>query len=297
MKTEKNILIAFLLNLSFAVFEFIGGVVTGSIAILSDLLHDTGDAISIGLSYFLERKSAQQPDETHTYGYVRYSVLGGFITTTVLLTGSVVVIINAMKRLLNPAEINYDGMIIFAAIGSVVNFIAVYVTRDGESVNQKAVNLHMLEDVLGWLVVLVGAVVMRFTDLYIIDPIMSVGVAMFIFINAVRNLKEVADIFLEKTPTGISVENIRKLVLDIEGVRDVHHIHIRSLDGHRHYATMHIVTDEKSYIIKDRVRSELNKYGIVHSTLEVEEPGEICYGKNCIIDKTCHSCHHHHHHC
>ena len=106
MKTQKNILIAFLLNLSFSVFEFVGGIFTGSIAILSDAVHDTGDAAAIGLSYFLEKKSGRQPDESHTYGYARYSVLGGFITTVILLAGSIAVIFGAVKRLMNPTEIN-----------------------------------------------------------------------------------------------------------------------------------------------------------------------------------------------
>ena len=297
MKTEKNILIAFLLNLTFSVFEFVGGIVTGSIAILSDALHDIGDAASIGLSYFLERKSGKQPDESHTYGYVRYSVLGGLITTMILLVGSVFIIFNAVKRLVNPTEINYDGMIVFAVIGTIVNFAAAYFTREGDSINQKAVNLHMLEDVLGWIVVLIGAVVMRFTDFYIIDPIMSMGVAIFIIVNALRNLKEVADLFLEKTPEDISLSDLKEHLLEIDGVIDVHHIHIRSLDGHRHYGTMHIVSAGNSHLIKEKVREELSEHGIIHSVLELEEVGERCCEKNCIVEKVCsgHSHHHHHH--
>ena len=294
MKTQKNILIAFILNLSFSVFEFVGGIFTGSIAILSDAVHDIGDATAIGLSYFLERKSGRQPDESHTYGYVRYSVLGGFITTVILLAGSVAVIFGAVKRLMNPAEINYDGMIIFALVGAVVNFLAAYFTREGDSINQKAVNLHMLEDVLGWLVVLVGAVVMRFTDFYIIDPLMSIGVAVFILINAVKNLREVADLFLEKTPEGVSVAEIKEHLLEIDGVADVHHIHIRSLDGHRHYATMHIVAEEDLHLIKEKVRAELREHGIVHSTLEIEAIGEHCHNKICVVESECQGHHHHH---
>ena len=295
MKTQKNILIAFILNLSFSIFEFVGGIFTGSIAILSDAIHDIGDATAIGLSYFLERKSLRQPDERHTYGYARYSVLGGFITTVILLGGSVAVIVNAVKRLFNPTEINYDGMIIFALVGAVVNFLAAYFTREGDSINQKAVNLHMLEDVLGWLVVLVGAVVMRFTDLYIIDPLMSIAVAVFILIGAVKNLKEVVDIFLEKTPEHISVSELKNHLLRIDGIVDVHHIHIRSLDGHYHYATMHIVSDVESYVIKEKVRAELIEHGIVHSTLELESIGEDCHSKICKVE-TCTHTHHHHHH-
>ena len=206
MKTEKNILIAFLLNLSFSIFEFVGGIFTGSVAILSDAIHDIGDAMSIGVSYFLEKKSKKQPDDTYTYGYARFSVIGSVITTLILLFGSLAVIYNAIIRIINPVEINYNGMIIFAVVGVVVNFCAAYFTREGDSLNQKAVNLHMLEDVLGWVLVLIGAVVMRLTDFVYLDPIMSICLAVFIIINALKNLIEVANVFLEKAPKEATYE-------------------------------------------------------------------------------------------
>ena len=197
MKTEKNILIAFILNLVFSLFEFIGGAITGSVAIISDVVHDIGDAASIGISYFLEHKSKKQPDKVYTYGYARFSVIGGLITTVILLVGSGAVIYNAVIRIFNPTPIDYSGMIVFAIIGASVNFVAAFITREGDSINQRAVSLHMLEDVLGWVVVLIGAIIMRFTDLSIIDPLMSIGVSVFIFINAIKNLKQIENLFLE----------------------------------------------------------------------------------------------------
>ena len=298
MKTERNILIAFILNLSFSIFEIIGGIFTGSVAIISDAIHDMGDATSIGISYFLERKSKKQPDHDYTYGYLRFSVLGSIITTFVLLFGSCAVIYNAVLRILNPTSINYNGMIIFAIIGAVINFAAAYLTRDGDSLNQKAVNLHMLEDMLGWFVVLIGAVIMKFTDFIIIDPLMSIAVAIFILINAVKNLKEIVDLFLEKTPKSIDVEVIKNHVLKIDGILDVHHIHIRSIDGNNNYATMHIVTSANPHEIKSKVRNELNEHGICHATLELETPDEHCHERNCLIKQNhshSHSHHHHHH--
>ena len=151
MKTEKNILIAFILNITFSIFELFGGLITNSISILSDSIHDLGDAISIGISFFMEKKSKKHANNKYTYGYIRYSVLGGVITTAILLTGSILVIISAIKRLITPVEVNYTGMIIFAIIGTILNLIAAYVTKEGNSINQKSVNLHMLEDVLGWI--------------------------------------------------------------------------------------------------------------------------------------------------
>ena len=294
MKTERNILIAFLLNLFFSVFEFIGGIFTGSVAIVSDAVHDIGDAASIGCSYFLEKKSKKQPDEIYTYGYARYSVIGSVITTLILLFGSVVVIYNAIIRIINPTEINYDGMIIFAFVGVIVNFAAALFTREGDSLNQKAVNLHMLEDVLGWVVVLIGAVVMRFTDISIIDPIMSIGVALFIFINAVKNLKQALNLFLEKTPAD--VKEIKEHILEIEGVIGVHHIHIWSMDGQSNFATMHIVTKADHHEIKEMVRKELKEHGIGHATLELEAEGEHCHEEQCHVEEHVHTGHHHHHH-
>ena len=296
MKTEKNILIAFLLNLLFSVFEFVGGIFTGSVAIVSDAVHDMGDAASIGISYFLEKKSKKQPDETYTYGYGRLSVIGSVITTLILLIGSCFVAYNALCRIINPTEIHYNGMILFAVVGVVVNFCAAWFTREGDSLNQKAVNLHMLEDVLGWAVVLVGAVVMRFTDLAIIDPLMSIGVAVFIFVNAVKNLKEALDLFLEKTPQNIDVHEIKEHIAEIEGVLDVHHIHIWSMDGCHNYATMHIVTSGDPHAIKDAVREELREHGIGHATLELEGENEHCHEKHCHIEFSSHTGHHHHHH-
>ena len=296
MKTEKNILIAFILNLAFSVFEFIGGIFTGSVAIVSDAVHDLGDAVSIGASYFLEKKSKKQPDEKYTYGYARYSVIGGVITTLILLFGSVVVIFNALNRIANPTEINYDGMIVFAVIGASVNFGAAFLTRDGDSLNQKAVYLHMIEDVLGWVVVLVGAIVMRFTNFAFIDPIMSIGVAVFILANAIKNLKEAVDLFLEKTPHGVEVEEIREHIAEIDGVLDVHHIHIWSMDGQTNYTTMHIVTDSDSHQIKEKVREELQEHGILHATLELETSNEHCHEKYCHVEISKASSRHYHHH-
>ena len=296
MKTEKNILIAFVLNLAFSIFEFFGGIFTGSVAIISDAVHDIGDAMSIGVSYILERISKKKPDEKYTYGYLRYSVIGSVITTLILLFGSVMVIYNAVLRIVNPAPINYNGMIVFAVIGAGINLAAALVTKDGHSLNQKAVSLHMLEDVLGWVVVLVGAIVMRFTDFALIDPMMSIGVAIFILINAIRNMKAVLEVFLEKTPTGVNVNEIKEHILEIDGVLDVHHIHIWSMDGENNFATMHVVTNSDNHSIKDAVRCELKEHGVGHATLELEDEAEHCHDEFCHIDAKVFSGHHHHHH-
>lgn len=279
MKTEKNILIAFILNMVFSVFELVGGIFTHSVAIISDAIHDFGDAISIGISYFLEKKSKRQADDNYTFGYKRYSILGALVSNCILFVGSVLVIYNAIIRIINPVEINYDGMITFAVIGVIVNYIAAYFTRKGDSINQKSVNLHMLEDTLGWMVVLFGAIIMKFTDLSIMDPIMSIVVALFIVMHAGEHLKTIVDVLLEKTPNNITLEEIKNKLYKIKSINDIHHIHVWSLDGISNCATMHVVLKKEDIKIKEKIRKELLEFKIDHVTIELENINDECSDK------------------
>ena len=276
---EKNILIAFLLNLFFAIFEFVGGILTNSVSIMSDAVHDIGDALSIGVSYLLERKSKKGADSNYTYGYARYSVIGGAFTTIVLIGGSCVAIGNAIYRIINPVVINYGGMIVFAIIGVAVNLVAAIVTRNGDSINQKAVNIHMLEDVAGWAAVLIGAIVMRFTDFSIIDPILSIVIAVWILIHAIKAFAQSIALLADKS--SISSEEITEVVRAVDGVLNVHHVHVWNLDEKNNCVTMHVVV-EKNYIeIKKKIRDALRGVGIEHSTLELEGKWECCDSKRC----------------
>ena len=299
MKRNQSLLLAFLLNLGFSIFELLGGILTGSVAILSDALHDVGDAAGIGISFFLENKSKKHPDENHTYGYLRYSALGAWITTSILLIGSCAVIYHAVLRLLHPTPIRYNEMILFAVVGVLVNLCAVFFTRRGSSLNQKAIFLHMLEDALGWIVVLAGAVVMKLTNLTLFDPILSICVSLWILFHAFQNAKEILDLFLEKTPREINIHHIKMHLLSLDGVSDVHHIHVWSMDGQIHYATMHVVCrgNGDRHALKERLRKELSLHSIAHVTLELEDEGEPCHERSChVLPQADSACHHHHHH-
>lgn len=294
MKEKRNIFIAFILNLFFSVFELVGGILTGSIAILSDALHDVGDTAGIGVSYFFEKKSTHPPDNHYTYGYARYSLLGSLFTILILVIGSIIVLYNAIARIISPIPLNYNGIILFAVVGVIVNFIAALFTKRGQSLNQKAVNLHMLEDALGWLVVLIGSIIMRFTNFSLLDPILSIGIALFILLHAVKHLTQTCKLFLDKTPDGISVAEITKSVCAIDGVIDAHHVHVWSIDGQNHCATLHIVTDQNAHEIKYKVRELLQTFAIVHVTIEVETANEHCDEKTCRTPQSIYKhCHHH----
>ena len=295
MKTERKIFLAFILNLIFSVIEFIGGIFTGSIAILSDALHDFGDATSIGLSFMLEKKSKKKANDNYTYGYGRFSVLGGLITTVILLLGGIVVIYNSINRLINPIEIKYNAVIIIAVIGFSVNLISAIFTHGGHSINQKAVNLHMLEDVFGWVIVLIGAIVMRFTNFARLDAILSILVAVFIIYNALKNLKEILDIFLLKTPKNLDLSAIKKEILEIDNVIDLKSVNVLSIDGEKAVLTVKAVVLEYSLKVKNEIYLALSRHDISSATIELVSPDE----KPILLEtnaKESHShCHHHHH--
>ena len=293
MKSEHNIFVAFVLNLAFSIFELVGGLFIGSIALLSDAVHDFGDAVSIGFSYFFEKKSLRAPDTRYTYGYTRFSLLGGVVTTLILILGALGVMYHSILRILHPIPIRCDGMILFAVFGVIVNTAAVFFTQKGTSLNQKAVNLHLWEDALGWIVVLIGALVIRFTGLTVLDPILSILTSAIILIHAIKLLYTLLRIFLQAVPSGMNPEHIREELCALDGVVDVHHIHLWSLDGNTHAATMHVVADPE---MKSLLREKLKSLGIPHVTLEFEREDEPCPSKTCNIPhKSRHSCHHHHH--
>ncbi len=278
MKIDRNILIAFILNLSFSLLEIIGGFITNSISILSGAVHDLADAASIGTSYYLEKKSKHKPNYKYTYGYVRYSTLAAFITTIILLSGSLFVIYNAINRLFNPIDINYDGMIIIALIGILFNIIAVYKTKGGHSLNQEAVNLHLLQDALSWIIVLIGSILIKFTKINYIDSIMSLVISIYIIIHSLKHLKIILDLFLEKTPNNVNIRKIKKELLENKNIISIDHIHVWSLDGYNNYATLHaIINNDEVENMKEYIKDYLKKENISHSTIEIERKK---YGKS-----------------
>ncbi|MBR2988641.1 MAG: cation diffusion facilitator family transporter, partial [Clostridia bacterium] len=238
-----------------------------------------------------------KPDEKYTYGYKRYSTLGAIITTAILLVGSVVVIYHAVLRLINPTPIDYNGVLIFAVVGLVVNSLAVFFTHGGHSRNQKAVSLHMLEDVLGWAVVLVGAIVMRFTGFYLLDPILSICVALFILVKTVWGAKDILDLFLIKTPRTITVDDVRQTLEKINGIIGVHHIHVWAIDENTVCASLHAIVSDNPVQVKHDAKSALHELGIDCITVETETADEPCHEHHCHYRHEHGNayCHHHHH--
>ncbi|MCF8304269.1 MAG: cation diffusion facilitator family transporter [Bacteroidales bacterium] len=284
-KGIKNIRTAFLLNFIFTLIEIAGGLLTNSIAIISDALHDLGDSLSLGLAWYFQKISSRKRDQTYSFGYRRFTVLGALINSAVLLVGSVFILTEAIPRLLEPETVNARGMFVLAIIGIIANGLAAYKMRHGKSMNEKVVSLHLLEDVLGWGAVLIGSVVLHFTGLAIIDPILSIGITLYILINVIRNLVNSLKIFLQAVPPDINIDNIKHQIEQMEGVYNIHDIHIWSLDGEYNILTIHIIVDQPMQLqdavpMKTRIRKMVRDMGIQHVTIETELSEEDC-DQNC----------------
>lgn len=276
-----NMTWAFALNLAFSLIELVGGILTNSVAILSDALHDFGDALAMLLAIGLEKFSHKKSDHHFSYGYRRFSTLGAVITGTILTVGSILILIEAVPRLVNPQQPHADGMIALAILGLAVNGYAAYRVSSGESLNEKMLMWHMIEDVLGWAMVLVGAVVMKFFDLPQLDAGMAILLALWIMYNVFRNLREAVDVFLMATPAAVSVAKVEELIYRIPGVRSIHHSHLWSLDGQSHIFTSHVVlgaesTFEDMLRVKAEIKRKVSGLGIVEATIETEIFGMEC---------------------
>jgi len=273
--TTKNIRVAFVLNFLFTIIEIVGGLYTNSIAILSDAVHDLGDTVSLGLSWYFQHLSKKKRDNSYSYGYKRFSLLGAIITSIILLVGSLYIIAETIPRLINPERTNTEGMMILAVLGVIVNGAAVIKLRTGHSINEKVVALHLLEDVLGWMSVLVGSVVMHFWDLPIIDPLLSAGIAIYILINIYKNLKQSFQIILQGIPKDVSLDKLLKLITDMPEVHSVHDCHIWTMDGEYNVFTAHVVLFDNYNIneletIKSNIKDQLMHKEIHHITIEFE---------------------------
>lgn len=279
--SEGNIKVAFFLNLAFAIIEIIGGLWTNSVAILSDALHDLGDSLTLGVSWYFAKVAKKDRNRKYSYGYKRFSVLGALINSIVLVSGSIFIIIEAIPRLIDPVKPNTEGMIYLAIGGVIVNGLAAFRLSKGHSLNEKAVYMHLLEDILGWIAVLIGAFVMHFWDFPVVDPILSVLIAAFILYNVVKNLRESFQIILQGTPSDIDVEKIQTAILSIPKVLDVHDCHIWSMDGSYHILSIHLVIAEDLSLselegIKHETKDRASQLGINHTTIEFETEGEKC---------------------
>jgi len=286
--SSRNIAIAFFLNLIFAIIELVGGLLTNSVAILSDAIHDFGDSLSLGVAYYLQRVSSKKGDSRFSYGYKRFSLLGSVFISVILVIGAVFIMREGVLRVIHPEESNAKGMFLLAILGIIVNGAAVLKLRGGSSHNERAVLLHMMEDVLGWAAVLVASIVMIFVDVPVLDPILSIAITLWVLFNVYKNLKETISIMLQEVPRGINLDKLREEIVQLADIESIHDVHLWTMDGENHILTLHIVIKEGVGAralaeLKSRVREIAVNFDIGHVTIETEgsdECADCLYHKN-----------------
>ena len=282
---EERVRFAAFLNFAFTIIELVGGFWTNSLAILSDALHDFGDSVALFVSWLFERKAKRSPDARYTFGYQRLSLFSALFAAFVLIGGSIVIILQAIPRFFSPEPVNAFGMVGIAFVGIAFNGAGFFLLKKGESLNEKVLSWHLLEDVLGWVGILVGGVVIYFWNFYLVDPILTVGLTAFILYNVTKNLRESFSILLEGVPSRINVEVVKEDIKAIKGVLEVHDIHVWSLEGETNIFTAHVVLDDEtlnkeSDETKQAIKEALLKHGIEHSTIELESQYR-CVGMVC----------------
>jgi cobalt-zinc-cadmium efflux system protein len=280
-RESSNIALAFWLNFGFAVLEIVGGLLTNSVAIIADAIHDLGDSLAIAFSWLASKIAAKQPTQSYSYGYRRWSLLSAFISGLILLIGSAWVLSEAIPRLWQPQLPHTGGMFILAILGIAVNGIAVLRLRNGKTQNEKVLSWHLFEDVLGWVAVLLGAVLMYFTGWAWLDPALCIGFTLFILLHVINSLRQTTALFLQVSPDPALQQQIYTQLTALDFVKSVHHLHLWSLDGQQHVLTMHIEVAtptelSQQVVYKQRIAKLLAPFELSHTTVEFELSGEAC---------------------
>ncbi|MCB9195425.1 MAG: cation transporter [Flavobacteriales bacterium] len=279
-KSSSNLKIAFFLNVSFTIAEIVGGILVNSVAILSDAVHDLGDSLSLGLAWYLNNKSKQKADKKYSFGYARFSLLGALINSIVLIIGSVFVVREAIERFISPEFADPNGMLIFAILGVVVNGYAALKVKKGNSLNEKVISWHLLEDVLGWSAILVAALVLKFKFIWWLDPALSIGITFYILYGVISRLKETLHLFLQGVPKELEIQEVEHQILKIDGIESIHQTNIWSLDGENHVFSTHLKLSSNDcgdmQTIKKEVKAILKDIGFQQFTVELEMNNEKC---------------------
>ncbi|MDU1701935.1 MAG: cation diffusion facilitator family transporter [Streptococcus mitis] len=272
MKAKYPVWLAFFLNLTYAIVEFIAGGVFGSSAVLADSVHDLGDAIAIGISAFLESISNREEDSHYTLGYKRFSLLGAMVTAVILMTGSVLVILENIAKIFHPQPVNDEGILWLGIIAITINVLASLVIRKGQTKNESILSLHFLEDTLGWVTVILMAIVLRFTDWYILDPLLSLIISFFILSKALPRFWRTLKIFLDAVPEGVDIQKIKTDLAELDHVASINQLNLWTMDGLEKNAIVHVCLKEMEHMetCKESIRIFLKDCGFQNITIEVD---------------------------
>lgn len=275
--SEKNLIFTMLLNFLITIAEIIGGLVSGSLSLISDALHNFSDGIAIIITYIAMKLSKKPKTLKYTFGLKRAEILAAIINSSSLIVISFFLIKEAIDRLINPTPITGYLMLIVATIGLIANFVGTILLKKGskDSMNMRAAYLHLLSDAISSLAVIIGAIFIIVFQIYWIDPILTLLISLYILKEAYGITKEAVEVLMMAAPEGIDANEIKAEVEKFEGVVNIHHLHLWKLNDNTIHFEAHIEVKNETISnlmpLKEEIEELLeHKYGIDHTTIQFE---------------------------
>ena len=274
----KNLFITIILNIIITLSQIIGGIMSGSLALLSDAMHNFSDVLALVIAYIANQLAARPNTESQTFGYKRAEIIAALFNASVLIGIAVFLIVEAFHKLYHPEAINSTWVIGLGLLSILLNAASVLLVKNDaqESVNIKAAYLHLLTDVMTSVAVVGGGLLMYYFHLFWVDPVVSLLIALYLIRASIDLLKESTSILMQFTPDEIELENVVHSITSFPEIKNIHHIHLWKLDDHRVNLEAHLdlndnITLEASDKVIDRLDEKLHReFGIDHTTFQCE---------------------------
>jgi cobalt-zinc-cadmium efflux system protein len=295
-KSKRTLWITLILTLFFTLIEIVGGFISNSLALLSDSAHMASDVLALGLSMIALYLATRPPNKTFTFGYLRFEIIASFLNGLSLAVIAIGIFIEGIRRFIHPENIDFQLMIIIASIGLIVNLVLTIVlsrsTKEEENLNVKSALWHFIGDLISSIGVIISAVIIYFTDFYFFDPLISMVIGGIIFTGGAKIIRESYLILMDSVPEQFNLDEIRADINNVEGVEDVHDMHLWAISTDHYSLTAHVFINEniQPLCIILAINEMLEKkYGIKHATIQIEHAslhnhGE--YGKQFLQHKS-----------
>ena len=258
-KATENISFAFFLNIIFMVVVAIGAVFTNSMAILADLLHSLSDTFALGFSWFFQRFSEKEEDNDFTYGYRRFSLLGAIITSSIVIIGSFLILVESVSRLFTPIEPHAYGMVVVAIFAIFLKILSICKIRGGKTLNERAVSIHLIGDLMGWVALLIVGGILIFFNIPILDVLLSIAITIWMIYNLAKTLFYSFKILLLQAPENVNQEKLKKDILSVEGIDDIIKFYLWSLDSEKNILTVKIsLKDDLKVSDTENIKENIN---------------------------------------
>lgn len=276
-KTVGLLLVSFSINMLLSIVEFVGGIIAGSIALIGDALHNTSDALSILVAVIAFKIGYKKADTKYTYGFKRAEVIGGFINLILLFISGCYLVVEGIERLIKPENIQGEMIIWISVLALVIDAATAKISHHDahHSHNMKMLFIHNLADAFGSIGVILSGVCVLIWGAYWVDGVIALVIATYMIWQSIVSFKPIVNILMNAAPDDIDLEEVKKAIIKIKGVKDVHHLHLWCLDEHETALECHVVADDMAVVGKIAKKLD-DKFAIEHCNVQVEAKADCC---------------------